>query len=189
MAAVELKPDALGFIFWPGSARYVRPEDVAAWTAGIPTTMDRVGVFVDASPEDVRRTAELAGLTVVQLHGRESPEVCGAVGGRVWKAVPWSRAEDEITRAYPVEAFMIDSGTPTTPGGTGQTGDWDTVARCVTACPRSVILAGGLNPANIVAAIERVRPWGVDVSTGVESEPRHKDVSRMKEFVSLCRGF
>jgi len=186
-AAAALRPDALGFVFWSRSPRAVLPEDVAAWTRGLPGGIERVGVFVDAPPEEVRRAAEVAGLTIVQLHGHEGPEACRDAWPRVWKAFPLSRGPADALAPYPVEAFVIDSGTTTRPGGTGQTADWGAAAEFVAASPRPVLLAGGLTPENVAQAVNRVRPWGVDVASGVESAPGRKDAARMREFVNRCR--
>lgn len=186
-AAAALRPDALGFVFWPRSPRAARPEDVAAWTRGMPAGIERVGVFVDEPPDEVRRMAETAGLTVVQLHGRESPEACGAAWPRAWKAFPLSRGPVDMLKPYPVEAFVIDSGTASMPGGTGVAADWGAAADFVRASPRPVVLAGGLSPDTVAQAVDRVRPWGVDVSSGVEAAPGRKDAARMREFVNRCR--
>jgi phosphoribosylanthranilate isomerase len=105
----------------------------------------------------------------------------------VWKAFPLSRGPADALAPYPVEAFVIDSGTTTRPGGTGQTADWGAAAEFVAASPRPVLLAGGLTPENVAQAVNRVRPWGVDVASGVESAPGRKDAARMREFVNRCR--
>lgn len=186
-AAAALRPDALGFVFWPGSPRAVRPEDVAAWTQGLPAGIERVGVFVDEPSEDVRRTAEVAGLTLVQLHGHEGPDACREAWPRVWKAFPLSRGPADVLAPYPVEAFVVDSGTATRPGGTGQTADWAAAAEFVADSPRPVLLAGGLTPENVARAVNQVRPWGVDAASGVESAPGRKDAAKMREFVRRCR--
>ncbi len=188
-AAAALRPDALGFVFWLRSPRAARPEDVAAWTRGLPAGIERVGVFVDEPPDAVRRIADTAGLTIVQLHGRENPEACRASWPRVWKAFSLSRGAADALAPYPVEAFVIDSGTAAMPGGTGRVADWGAAAEFVASSPRPVLLAGGLSPENVAAAVDRVRPWGVDVSSGVESAPGRKDAARMGEFVKRCREF
>ncbi len=186
-AAAALRPDALGFVFWRRSPRAVWPEDVAAWTRGLPPDIERVGVFVDESPAEVRVIAEAAGLTLVQLHGRESPAVCGESWPRVWKAFPLARGPEDMLKPYPVEAFVIDSGTASMPGGTGVVADWGAAAEFVRGSSRPVVLAGGLTPENVATAVGLVRPWGVDVSSGVESAPGRKDEVRMREFVNQCR--
>ena len=186
-AAVALRPDALGFVFWPRSPRAARPEDVAAWTRGLPAGIERVGVFVDEPPDVVRAAAEAAGLTIVQLHGREGPEACGAAWPRVWKAFSLSQGPACVLQPYPVEAYVVDSGTAAMPGGTGRPVDWGAAADIVRESPRPVVLAGGLTPENVALAVDRVRPWGVDVSSGVESAPGRKDAARMREFVNRCR--
>ena len=177
-AAADLGADALGFIFWKPSKRFVAAGDVAAWTAGFPAEILKVGVFVDASPDEIARTVNTAKLDVVQLHGslkRTSP------GIRIWRVVypgktpAFSPAE--------VDAVILDSYSESSPGGTGVCCDWDAAARIVESAEVPVILAGGLNPGNVAAAVARVRPWGVDVSSGVERAIRVKDLAKVKEFI------
>ena len=187
-AVAALRPDAMGFVFWPRSKRYVQAEQVAEWVGTIPDTIRKVGVFVDASPDEVERTLERAGLVVAQLHGDESPETVGAVRPPRWKAIHLDRMrEDEIT-GYHVDAFLVDSYSAESPGGTGRVGDWNQARGFVQSQDTPVLLAGGLTPDNVREAIRAVEPWGVDVSSGVEAEPGKKDIDRVRLFIEQCRN-
>ncbi len=186
-AVVDCGPDAIGFVFWPRSPRAVTPATAAALAAAVPPGIERVGVFVDPPETLVREAVAAAGLTVVQLHGVESPEFCRRLGLRSWKAMPASAAAADAA-GYGAEAVVLDSGTADAPGGTGVVGDWDRAAEFAQACPVPVVLAGGLTPDNVATAVGRVRPWGVDVSSGVESSPGRKDPIRVREFMARCRA-
>lgn len=187
-AAAACRPDALGFVFWPGSRRCVAAADVDAWTRTLPPGLLKVGVFVDQPPEEVRAAARTAGLDVVQLHGAEGPGACAAAWPRVWKALKADADDPRRFAPYPVEAVVLDSGTASMPGGTGLAGDWPKAARFVQECGRPVLLAGGLRPENVAEAVRIVGPWGVDVSSGVELAPGRKDAARIEEFVRICRS-
>ena len=179
--------DAVGFIFWPGSKRYVEPAQVGAWWRDLAADTTRVGVFVDATEEAITRAVDEAGLDVVQFHGGESPDFCARIQARRWKAVHLNRPSDTPAEAYPVEAFVLDYHDGAQPGGTGQAVDWDEAARWVGAAATRVVLAGGLTPANVTEAVRRVQPWGVDVSSGVESSVGVKDAEQVREFIEQCR--
>lgn len=187
-AAVSLRPDAVGFVFWPRSVRAVQPADVAAWTRGMPAGMERVGVFVDEEPDTIRRIMDSAGLTIAQLHGSETAAFGHKLGRRFWKAMAIVKTDDD-TPGHGAEAVLLDNSRPDQPGGTGEPGDWERAAQFVRGFPGNVILAGGLTPANVGEAVRHVRPWGVDVSSGIESAPGVKDASRMKEFIEQCRAY
>ena len=187
-AVAALQPDALGFVFWPHSPRAVTPEAVGDWTSRIDSRIVRVGVFVDEQPDEVARVMRRAGLDVAQLHGRERLEDFRNVEGRKWKVVHLDRVEMDQVATTHVDAFLIDSYSAASPGGTGQQADWP-MARCfVESVNVPVLLAGGLRPENIREAIAQVRPWGVDVSSGVEARPGVKDLDRVRSFVEACRS-
>lgn len=188
-AVAAMEPDAMGFIFWSRSPRYVKPEEVAAWAADVPRTIRKVGVFVDESAQTVREIAETAGLDVLQLHGDEDPGYVASLTGPVWKAIHLDRFDTDRASAYPVDAFLVDSYSSKAPGGTGRTVDWDRARAFIDAEPTPVLLAGGLRPENVTEAIRRTRPWGVDVSSGVEAEPGRKDLNRVKAFIEQCRNW
>ena len=189
--ATELGASALGFVFWPGSARYISQESARQIVRRHAGTVKSVGVFVDQSPEEVTHIMDTVGLDVAQLHGGESPEYCRDIasrslptpGGRrqVIKAIGLQNGEPAVLDEFDPEILiLIDAHDPSRYGGTGRTVDWN-AARQI-AASRKTILAGGLNPENITRAVAAVRPYGVDVSSGVESAPGVKDASRLKRF-------
>jgi len=187
-AVAGLGADAVGFVFWPRSPRYVAPETVGSWIADWPAGTLRVGVFVNETPADVARIMRAARLDVAQLHGREPPEDCAGLPGAVWKMIPLDGSAAHPPAAYPVDAYLLDRYDPALPGGSGRTVDWSRAAAFVRAADKPVALAGGLRPENIRAALEQVRPWAVDVSSGVEIAPGRKDMERVKAFIELCRA-
>lgn len=188
-AVVALKPDAIGFIFWPGSKRAVQARDVAVWTRDVTPDIRKVGVFVDASPEDVLRTMELANLDVAQLHGSELPADFIGFPHSLWRAVRLPPgAAMRPPEGWSVDAYLVDTYSAKAPGGTGRVGDWDAARLFVEHAPKPVLLAGGLTPENVRAALDAVRPWGADVSSGVEREPGRKDIEKVRRFIEQCRA-
>lgn len=198
-AVAQLRPDAMGFVFWSRSPRCVRPEEVGEWAANLPSGIRKVGVFVDADVGEIARTVETAGLDTVQLHGFQSMEnrqsffpMIGkslrAAGFQVWRVAHVGRNEEiALQRAGDYDVVVIDSYTKDMPGGTGRCCDWDAARRFVEQCSKPVLLAGGLTADNVRDAIARVRPWGVDVSSGVEQRTRVKDLRKVERFISECR--
>ncbi|MGD9875073.1 MAG: N-(5'-phosphoribosyl)anthranilate isomerase [Kiritimatiellia bacterium] len=182
LEAAERGADALGFIFWRGSKRFVEAADVAAWTERLPAGILKAGVFVDAQPDEIAQTVRIAGLDVVQLHGELE---CPALDVKVWRVRYADRPAETIPAK--VDAYILDSYSESSPGGTGLCGDWDAAAKFVQESRMPVILAGGLRPDNVAGAIAKVRPWGVDVSSGVESAPRIKDLKKIKEFIANAK--
>ena len=178
--AVDLGADALGFIFWTGSPRVVSAERVASISQGLPPFVTRVGVFVDASPADVHAAVGRAGLDAVQLHGDEAVEDFDALGARVVRAM--SLEDDHaVERALRLPAHvmpLVDAADRARRGGTGQRADWDRAYAL--AGRRRLILAGGITPENVVDAVRQVRPWGIDVSSGVEDAPGIKNADRLR---------
>lgn len=181
--AVALGVDALGFVFWPRSARYVTSAQAAAIASALPPMVCRVGVFVDQPVEQIRRIAAEVGLSVVQLHGDEPPDCWGLVPGVCIKAVGVNASADPgAIAAWPEGVYpLVDALDPVKRGGTGRPADW-TVAAAI-ARVRPTVLAGGLDAANVGDAIARVRPYAVDVSSGVERSPGIKDSNRLRAFV------
>jgi len=178
-AAVEAGAAALGFNFYPKSPRYITPEAAADITARLPTSVVKVGVFVDEAPEVVLDMVRRAGVAVAQLHGHETGDAVPA-GVRVWKAFRVT-PDFDFTQldAYEVEAFLLDAFDPGAPGGTGRTWNW----RPFSLGDRRIVLAGGLDERNVGEAIRRVRPWGVDACSRIESTPGRKDHARMAAFI------
>ncbi|MEM1059021.1 MAG: phosphoribosylanthranilate isomerase [Verrucomicrobiota bacterium] len=196
--AIEEGADALGFVVWPSSKRYVNAEELGPLLSGLPPFVQRVAVSVNLFPEEVRRLEEAidhhsgggAAFDLWQLHGHESPETAAALAPRrVLKM--FSLQEDKPlpeTRDYAsADAFLLD--TPSHDyGGTGRTFDWDLAVKFKQTTSKPIILSGGLTPDNVAEAIERVQPYGVDVSTGVEAESRLKDPLKIRDFIQAARG-
>ena len=188
-AAVLAGTDAIGFIFYPGSPRYVTPDRAREISGKLPERICRVGVFVDHDAEGVRRIAQSCGLDFIQLHGNESPEYCRPFPPSVLiKALSIQREEDlAFLQDYPVRAILVDAHDPTLPGGTGKTCDWNLARKAGES--RRLILSGGLNPQNILQAIEAVCPLAVDIGSGVEARPGKKDPGKIKELMAAVRSF
>ncbi len=185
-AAVAAGADFVGFVFDPASRRFVGPSP--AWIRSVEGA-DRVGVFRNLGVEAVAQAREDAGLDLVQLHGDEPPEACVALGGkaRVIKAVAVSGAVDwaGVARYAEVARILFDTASAAG-GGTGRRFDWDVLAGAPAGF--AFWLAGGLDPENVAAAVERARPAGVDVASGVEAGVGHKDAARMRAFVAAVRS-
>ena len=179
--------DALGFVFFEKSSRCVTLQKAAAIIRDLPPFIQCVGLFVDEEAEQVNWTADFCGLDVVQLHGDEDPEYCVEMNRRVVKAF---RVKDLTSLAgikrYQVAGYLLDAWSPLAHGGTGQTFDWDMTGSVVKT--GKLILAGGLTPENVAEAVRTVAPYGVDVSSGVESEPGRKDPDKVREFIRRAKG-
>jgi phosphoribosylanthranilate isomerase len=188
LAAVDYGADALGFVFYRGSPRFIPPADAASLIRKLPPFVQTVGVFVNEVAEDIRTVAAMAGIGLVQLHGEEPPEAC-RVHRRIIKAIrvksleslsPLEQFKDHVS------AFLLDAYSPDNLGGTGIIFNWDIA---VEAKPYGkIILAGGLTPDNVGDAIRRVKPYGVDVSSGVELTKGKKDLQKMKLFIERAKG-
>lgn len=185
--AVQLGADALGFIFWPRSPRAVTPDVVRDIVRHLPALPVRVGVFVNATPEEVADVAKTAALDVVQLHGDEDVAQYAHLALRVIKSVDVGSAVtlDDASRLPPAVVPLVDAVDPAQRGGTGKVADWASAARL--ASRRPVILAGGLTEENVAQAILQVRPWAVDVSSGVEWTHGIKSPDRMRAFFERVR--
>lgn len=210
LAAAEAGADAVGLIFAP-SKRRVAPEQARAIVSELPPGVERVGIFVDDSPEIVAETALQVGLTAIQLHGSEDPETLAAVVRRLGAAEPGRKME--IYKAFRVKdrhclaqigLFLADDGQTALPGqkdarylldayvsgqagGSGLAFDWELAVIAAGENPdRRMILAGGLHPGNVRTALDRVRPWGVDVSSGVETGGE-KDPELIRNFIRTVR--
>lgn len=173
--AIEYGADYLGFIFAPKSPRFVTSEQAAELTRGV--TVTKVGVFVDETPEKVIEIMELCNLDIAQLHGSETVEVINKIGRkRVWKAVKLTSLVDiDAAAALPCAAILVDS--TVSDGGTGKCADWELAA--IAAKRMKLILAGGLNPQNIAEAIDKVKPFAIDLCSGVEKTPGIKDKDKL----------
>jgi phosphoribosylanthranilate isomerase len=177
-----------GFVFWAGSPRQVTVEWAAELERHLSPGIAAVGVFVNAGVREVAEAVTLVGLEAVQLHGDESVDDYLALDVPIIKAVHLSTDDDvERAAAYPPEVrLLVDARDDARRGGTGQQADWSRAA-CL-AARREVVLAGGLNADNVAEAIRTVRPWGVDVSSGVEVTPGRKDASRIAAFARAVAG-
>lgn len=188
--AVAAGADALGFVLYRHSPRYIEPTIARTIIAGLPPFVLTVGVFVNEEVATVRRLMDECGLSLAQLHGDEPASYCQSLGRPALKAL---RLKDrgsflslaEFQGRANVRGFVIDAFSEQAYGGTGRTADWTLAAEVARAAP--VLLAGGLTPLNVAEAIERVRPYGVDVSSGVEAQPGKKDPAKVKAFIEAAR--
>ncbi len=188
IAAVDFGADALGFVFFEKSPRYISHADAAAIIKKLPSFITTIGVFVNEKPKQTEKIIGLTGIDVVQLHGNEPPELCD-ISRRVIKAIRVKTLESLdplINYKDKVSAFLLDTFTPDILGGTGQIFNWDIAIYAKQF--GKIILAGGLTPDNVAEAIRRARPYGVDVSSGVESEKGKKDHKKMKLFIERAKG-
>jgi len=189
IAAIEFGADALGFVFYKGSPRYLDPEEASSIIEKLPPFIARVGVFVNESIKVIEDIADSCGLDIIQLHGDEPPEVCQNLKRRIIKAFrirDWDSLEPIVR--YRAHAFLLDTYTPQKLGGTGEVFNWD-IALSAKRFGR-IILSGGLTPDNVEMAVRHVMPYGVDVSTGVEMEgdKRKKDHLKMRLFIETAKG-
>jgi phosphoribosylanthranilate isomerase len=188
--AVTAGADALGFIMYRKSPRFVEPTTARTIIAGLPPFVLPIGVFVNEEPDRVRALMDECGLALAQLHGDESASYCQNLGRPALKAL---RLKDRGTflalaefqgRAH-VRGFVIDAFSDRAYGGTGQTVDWTLAAEAARSSP--ILLAGGLTPLNVAEAIRQVHPYGVDVSSGVEERPGKKNPAKVKAFIDAAR--
>ncbi len=183
--AVELGAWAIGMILWEHSPRAIDADAAAEIAGALKRRAEVVGVFYNPTLDQVARAADEIGFTIVQLHGQEGPVFCGEVarrtGCRVIKAARVrSRAEIQALSSFHTDFHLLDSYTPEVPGGTGETFSWELARGHSMKVP--LILSGGLKPGNVAEAITQVRPYAVDVASGVESAPGRKDPERMRQF-------
>ncbi len=182
------QPDAIGFIQWVKSKRYVDPETVGQWET--PAGIKRVGVFVDPSEEELKQAAKTARLDVLQVHRVSNDwELDRAIVPdlEIWHALNPGDFKFQVS-SFKFDRLLLDSYDPKTVGGTGQTCDWSQAREMVQFLEMPVLLAGGLTPDNVAVAIKTVGPWGVDVSSGVEIEPGVKDIAKVEAFITACRA-
>jgi len=181
LLAAELGADALGFVFWPSSPRFLDPDDAREIVAALPPFVSTVGVFVDQPESYVCEVARVLKLSAVQLHGDEALDSYGRVPGRMIKAVPVRAGQDCLAAVTAIPSgvtVLLDAHDPVKRGGTGRTIDWSQAASA--AKVRPIILSGGLNAENVGAAVGAVRPYAIDVSSGVEGSPGIKDPAKLR---------
>jgi len=185
--AVEAGADALGFVFYAKSPRCVTPQQAQRIVAALPPFVSTVGLFVNESIPHIRRVMAAARLDVVQLHGDEQPDDCLIEPLRVIKALRVKDASSlEGADRFQVSALLLDAWSDKGYGGTGEQFDWQLIKQLT--ANRPLVLAGGLNPDNVATAVREVRPYAVDVSSGVEVEPGKKDHQKVAEFICRVRN-
>jgi len=189
LSAAEAGAYALGFNFYEKSPRYINPLEAQKIIEHLPPFITAVGVFVnEPEPERVAELASQLKLSAIQLHGDESPDYCAQLSG--WRVITALRVDPNFKPAhagrYAISAILLDAYKPGEYGGTGEVFAWD-IAKEATNYGR-IILAGGLNPLNVADAVKAVRPYAVDVASGVESSPGKKDRNKVREFVIKAKS-
>lgn len=177
---------ALGFVFWPRSPRYITPNKAAIIISELQGSVQAVGVFVDQVPEEILRIIAETGVSMVQLHGDESSNYAEWIQLPLLKAMTLENAVKTMARWPEPTIMLLDANDAVKHGGTGRRIDWAKAAK-VASC-RRVILAGGLTDTNIEEAIKTVRPYGIDVSSGVEDSPGVKNLNKLTCFLDRARG-
>ncbi len=190
--SISAGADAVGFILYPGSKRFIKAKEVRKITVQLPPFVSKVGVFVNQDPRDVLEIMSYAHLDFAQLHGDETPDECEYIGSsRVIKVFRLSSI-DEVESIAPfvgkVRAVLLDTYSKGSYGGTGRTFDWNIARKVKELYPElPLILSGGLNPENVSEAVEAVSPYCVDVSSGVEREVGKKDPEKVVAFVRAAK--
>lgn len=185
--AVAAGADMIGFIFYPPSPRYVAPEQARQIVESLPTHLPAVGVFVNEPVDTVTRVVRTSGVQIVQLHGEESPEICRQLPWRIIKTFRFTdQVRPEMMAHYAVETYLIEGYHTTLYGGGGARANWQQVAT-LHAYGR-IMLAGGLTPDNVQEAIRIVRPYAVDVGSGVETAPGKKDWQKVRTFINRAKA-
>ena len=192
LAACEYGADALGFIFYKKSPRFIELERVKDIIKDLPPFVTTVGVFVDEDADRISEIADAAKLDIIQLHGSEPPEFCNVFKRKIIKAFKIQeqgargKGQENEIRRYTVSAYLLDTYKEGVEGGTGETFNWE-IAKEAKGFGR-IILAGWLTPQNVAEAVETVMPYGVDVSSGVEQKPGKKDLQKVKNFIERAKG-
>jgi len=185
--AVNLGVDALGFIFFEKSSRYVTVEQARAIIRKLPPFVSRVGVFVDQESSLINEIAAFTGIDTVQLHGSETPEYCSEINLPVIKAFSVRQDSDiAVLSTYKTAGYLLDTWRKDMFGGTGATFDWS-IAKRACSTHDNVIIAGGLGPSNIIEALQAAHPYGVDLNSGVEIRPGEKNPHKMRDVINLIR--
>lgn len=186
LLAEELGADALGFIFYPGSKRFIEPGRAGEIISSLSPYLTTVGVFVNQSRDEINSFIEKSGISLVQLHGDESPEFCSGLTHKSVKAIRVKGPSDlERVELYQGEAILFDKYSDEQYGGTGESFSWDLLSGLTTN--KRIILSGGLTPENVGEAISIVKPYAVDVSSGVEDSPGIKNEDKMRKFIEAVR--
>ena len=188
LAAARLGAHAIGLVFYRPSPRYVAPHAAREIIRALPPFVTAVGLFVDATEDDVREVIAAAPVGLLQFHGSESPQFCRRFGLPYMMAARVRPGTDLLQYArdyHDAKALLLDAYVEGTHGGTGQSFDWSLIPRTL---PLPVVLSGGLDARNVTGAIQQVRPWAVDVSSGVEAAPGMKDAGKIAAFMSGVRN-
>jgi phosphoribosylanthranilate isomerase len=188
VAAAKAGADAIGFVFYRNSPRFVDPQRAKAIAAGIPPFISTVGLFVDANAADVEASLGVFRVDYLQFHGDETPDYCRQFGVPFVKAIRVRQGLDLLQYAInfgAARALLLDAFVAGVPGGTGQGFDWSLIPRNL---PLPIVLSGGLSPDNITEAVRTVRPWAVDVSSGVEVTKGIKDAEKIQQFIRGVRN-
>ncbi len=186
-AACDAGADALGFVFYEKSPRHLSIASAAALLRELPPFVQSVGLFVNAEPAFIESVLQAVPLDLLQFHGDETPADCARFGRPYIKAVRVNRETDLLKCAADFDAacgLLLDAWVPGVPGGTGERFDWTLIPANL---PKPVILSGGLTPDNVAEAVERVRPWAVDVSSGVEVSKGIKDAHKIAQFIAKAK--
>jgi len=187
LAAAEAGADALGFVFYDQSPRYISIPAAAELIRQLPPLVMKVGVFANAPEDLVLRASRECGLNLLQFHGDEPPDYCLQFGLMSMKAFRIRDAASlQALRDYPTDAWLLDTYSPGKLGGTGETFNWD-LALEARGWGRPIFLAGGLTPENVAEAVQRAQPYGVDVSSGVEAAPGRKDHAKVRAFIKAAK--
>lgn len=188
LAAAEAGADAIGLMFYEGSPRHISISGAAEISRQLPPSVVKVGVFVNAPEDLVLRAIEECSLNIAQFHGEESPEYCRQFPVMTLKAFRIRDHESlKLLPAYQTDAWLLDAHSVKAPGGTGEKFDWDLAVEAQ-KFGRPIFLAGGLTPENVAEAVRRVRPYAVDVSSGVESAPGRKDPEKVRSFIAAAKN-
>jgi phosphoribosylanthranilate isomerase len=186
LVAVREGATAIGMVFWPSSPRRVDTAIAAEIVAALPADVLTVGVFVNATIDEIREVVNTTGIRVVQLHGDEPPAYVDAIDRPIFRSTTLDNVA-EVAHEWPQDTtLLLDRADPIRRGGTGEVVDWSRAANV--ARERRIVLAGGLTADNIEEAITTVRPYGVDVSSGVEASPGVKDFGKVSQFLKNARA-
>lgn len=188
LAAARCGAHAIGLVFYRPSPRYIAPEAARDIIRALPPFITAVGLFVDAPADEVRAAMRIAPFNLLQFHGSESPEFCRQFGFPYLKAVRVRPGVDLLKYAadyHDAKALLLDTHVDGVQGGTGRVFDWNLIPHTL---PLPIVLSGGLDPANVTEAVKRVRPWAVDVSSGVEAQKGIKDAAKIAAFISGVRN-
>ena len=185
--AIDLGADALGFMFYEESKRYIKPLEAHDIISQLPPFITAVGVFVNQELDEISDIKEKAGFDTIQLHGDESPDLCKKLRGKVIKAIRvGDTVNSEEVESCPAQAILFDTYSTKGYGGTGESFNWE-ILKDLNAS-KKIILSGGLSPENVSQAIQIVKPYAVDVSSGVEEFYGKKSPEKLKKFIEAVRN-